>query len=87
MSFLVLHFALPWRVHSCRPEIESATGFKSCEPWTVDLADFSSVTRFVGKFQQECSRLDILVMNAGIVSWGYEESVDGWESRSGFLFG
>ena len=70
---------------SCLQEIESATGFKSCELWIVDLADFSSVTRFAERFQRECDRLDILIMNAAILPWGYEETVDGWESRSVFM--
>jgi len=59
-------------------EIEAATGFKSCELWKVDLADFASVTSFAERFQRD--RLDILVMNAGILMKEYEETVDGWES-------
>ena len=63
------------------PEIESSTGFKSCELRKVDLADFSSVISFSEKFQREFVRLDILVMNAGIAVVEYQETVDGWESR------
>jgi len=61
-------------------EIEAATGFKSCEVWKVDLADFASVTSFAERFQRESERLDILVMNAAILTKEYEEAVDGWES-------
>lgn len=61
-------------------DIEAATGFKSCESWKVDLADFASVTSFAERFHRQCDRLDILVMNAAIVAKEYEETVDGWES-------
>ncbi|KAG8215354.1 hypothetical protein J3R82DRAFT_8951 [Butyriboletus roseoflavus] len=61
-------------------EIELATGFKSCELGKVDLADFSSVTSFSERFQRECDRLDILVMNAAVGAMEYQETVDGWES-------
>ena len=63
-------------------DIEAATGCKSCEPWKVDLADFASVTSFAERLQRECDRLDILVMNAAILAKEYEETVDGWETRS-----
>ncbi|KAH0834222.1 hypothetical protein J3R83DRAFT_11535 [Lanmaoa asiatica] len=61
-------------------EIKSATGSKSCELWKVDLADFSSVTKFAERFQRESGRLDLLVMNAAMAPMGYQETIDGWES-------
>jgi retinol dehydrogenase-12 len=48
--------------------------------WLLDLARFSSVINFANKFEKDGSRLDILVMNAGIISFGYEATPDGWES-------
>ena len=51
----------------------------------VDLADFISVTSFAERFHRECDCLVILVMNAGILTRGYEETVNGWESRSVFF--
>ncbi|KAF8549693.1 NAD(P)-binding protein [Imleria badia] len=68
------------RGQSAVSEIERATGFKACESWKVDLADFASVTSFGERFQRECDRLDILVMNAGVLAMEYEATVDGWES-------
>jgi len=61
-------------------DIQKETGSNSCELWQVDLADFASVKSFAEKFERECPRLDILVMNAGIVASKYETSVAGWES-------
>ncbi|KAF8126301.1 hypothetical protein EV363DRAFT_1298688 [Boletus edulis] len=41
-------------------EFELATGSKSCEPWTVDLANFCSVVGFAERLQRERDRLETL---------------------------
>ncbi|KAF8439710.1 hypothetical protein L210DRAFT_3504182 [Boletus edulis BED1] len=41
-------------------EFELATGSKSCEPWTVDLANFCSVVSFAERLQRERDRLETL---------------------------
>ncbi|KAF9230053.1 hypothetical protein BU15DRAFT_26218, partial [Melanogaster broomeanus] len=61
-------------------DIQRASGCNNCELWLVDLVDFASVKSFAEKFERECPRLDILVMNAGIAATKYETSVAGWES-------
>ncbi|KAH7927029.1 short-chain dehydrogenase [Leucogyrophana mollusca] len=62
-------------------EVENETGYNGAELWLVDLADFASVKAFADKFEREGGgRLDILVMNAGILMTEYEGTVDGWES-------
>jgi len=38
------------------------------------------VVEFAAKFEQEVEWLDILVYNAGIATWEYEATKDGWES-------
>ena len=47
----------------------------------VDLAEFSTVTKFVAELEARIDRLDYLVLNAGIVpgSKTRETTVDGWE--------
>ncbi|PBK65057.1 hypothetical protein ARMSODRAFT_1022491 [Armillaria solidipes] len=44
----------------------------------VDLADFSSVVTFTDRAERELERLDILVDNAGVTTWEYEQ-VASWE--------
>ncbi|TEB32655.1 NAD(P)-binding protein [Coprinellus micaceus] len=59
--------------------IQEETGFERTEVRYIDLARFASVRAFADTFENE-SRLDILVMNAGIIALGArKESVDGWE--------
>ncbi|KAF9031705.1 short-chain dehydrogenase [Hymenopellis radicata] len=50
------------------------------ELWLVDLASFASVSSFADKFDKDGGRLDILVMNAGLIMPTYSATVDGWES-------
>ena len=47
----------------------------------VDLADFSTVTKFVTELEARIDRLDYLILNAGIVpgSKTRETTVNGWE--------
>ncbi|KAG9310809.1 hypothetical protein JVU11DRAFT_8662 [Chiua virens] len=65
---------------------EAAKHFARMNPAKLILACRSetkgqaAVSVLQEKFQQECDRLDILVMNAGIVSFEYKETVNGWES-------
>ncbi|KIJ64227.1 hypothetical protein HYDPIDRAFT_28664 [Hydnomerulius pinastri MD-312] len=65
---------------AAQAEIQTVCGYKPCELWLLDLASFSSVEDFADKFQRECDRLDILVMNAGIATRVYQPTVDDWES-------
>ncbi|KAF8875612.1 hypothetical protein CPB85DRAFT_1235845 [Mucidula mucida] len=85
------HFALmnPGRlIMACRSKdrgqaavdkLALETGFK-VELWLVDLASFASVSSFADKFDKDGGRLDILVMNAGLMSPTYSATVDGWEA-------
>ncbi|KAH7922272.1 NAD(P)-binding protein [Leucogyrophana mollusca] len=61
-------------------EVGNETGYNRAELWLVDLADFASVIAFANKFERGGGRLDVLVMNAGILMTEYEGTVDGWES-------
>ncbi|KAF8875462.1 short-chain dehydrogenase [Mucidula mucida] len=85
------HFALmnPGRlIMACRSKdrgqtavdkIASETGF-TAELWLVDLASFASVSAFADTFDNDGGRLDLLVMNAGLMSPSYSATVDGWEA-------
>ncbi len=49
----------------------------------LDLADLSSVKKFVTEFQNKYSRLDVLLNNAGIMTTPYGHTKDGFESQLG----
>ncbi|KAL1744190.1 hypothetical protein HDZ31DRAFT_82855 [Schizophyllum fasciatum] len=60
--------------------IQKETGLKNTELMLVDLADFSSTTKFAADLEAQLDRLDLLVLNAGIVPGPKRQStVDGWE--------
>ncbi len=63
----------------CIVELASGTGV-TAELWLVDLASFASVSAFADKFDNDGGRLDLLVMNAGLMSPSYSATVDGWEA-------
>jgi len=61
--------------------IQEATGCSTVECWTVDLADFKTVSAFANRFEKEGGgRLDILLENAGVLNTKFISTVDGWEN-------
>lgn len=66
---------------NCRTKgLEQAIGYSKAELWIVDLADFASVKSFVDRALKDLERLDILVLNAAVVSPKYSATKDGWET-------
>ena len=64
-------------------ELKAETGYKSAELWIIDLARISSVVDFAERFEKEGSRLDILLLNAGIEPvHGQQLTIDGFEQTS-----
>ncbi|KAK0215220.1 hypothetical protein EDD85DRAFT_1000076 [Armillaria nabsnona] len=59
-------------------QIQNDTGYSKAELWIIDLANFNSVVAFADRAEQELDRLDILIENAGVAAWEYEQ-VEGWE--------
>ncbi|KAK0215090.1 hypothetical protein IW262DRAFT_1300324 [Armillaria fumosa] len=59
-------------------QIQTDTGYSKAELWIIDVANFNSVVAFANRAEQELDRLDILIENAGILTWDYEQ-VEGWE--------
>lgn len=68
-----------WDVEQ-HPEIKDATGFQKIELRILDLSSFQSVKDFVNKYEEDGGRLDILIQNAGLMTFEHEDTVDGWES-------
>ncbi len=52
----------------------------------LDLADLANVRRFTEAFRASHSSLDLLVLNAGIMTPPYSKTVDGFESQMGANF-
>lgn len=48
--------------------------------WELDLASFASVRAFADRCGAELHRLDVLVQNAGIATYKWTRTEDGWES-------
>jgi retinol dehydrogenase 12 len=63
-----------------RVEIQHETGYEGGKVMILDLGDFASVSAFAATFEKEHDRLDILVCNAGVETFDYETSKDGWET-------
>ncbi|KIY64426.1 short-chain dehydrogenase [Cylindrobasidium torrendii FP15055 ss-10] len=59
---------------------ETGLRYEAAQLSLVDLADFKSVSTCADGVQTDHSRLDILVLNAGLVSPKYVPSVDGLET-------
>jgi NAD(P)-dependent dehydrogenase (short-subunit alcohol dehydrogenase family) len=63
------------------PAIQESTGCSTVECWTVDLADFKSISAFASRFENEGGgRLDILLENAGVLNTQFVPTADGWEN-------
>ncbi|KAJ7735654.1 hypothetical protein DFH07DRAFT_1065014 [Mycena maculata] len=65
---------------AAKQEIIAQTGFAgSIEVWELDMAEFASVKKFGERVNSTLKRLDGAVLNAGINSWKWEVTPDGWE--------
>ncbi|KAJ6519145.1 hypothetical protein C8R45DRAFT_950363 [Mycena sanguinolenta] len=66
--------------HAAKDEIIAETAFAGLlEIWELDMADFTSVRRFVGRVNDTLERLDGAILNAGINVPSWDVTVDGWE--------
>jgi retinol dehydrogenase 12 len=60
-------------------ELKKETSFDKAEVGILDLSNFESVKAFADKFLKENERLDLLCENAGMMTYDYEATKDGWE--------
>ena len=64
-------------------ELKTVTGYESAELRIIDLARISSVVDFAEQFEKEGGRIDILLLNAGVVPFpGQQLTADGYEPVS-----
>jgi NAD(P)-dependent dehydrogenase (short-subunit alcohol dehydrogenase family) len=61
--------------------VKRTTGY-SVELLIVDMASFASVSAFATTFKEKYDRLDVLILNAGVVQPTYEATVDGLDIKS-----
>ena len=47
--------------------------------WVLDMDTFAGVQKFMEEFEQDVKEIDIVLLNAGIHPFAYQESPDGWE--------
>ncbi|KAK6394227.1 hypothetical protein LTR65_002073 [Meristemomyces frigidus] len=63
-----------------KQQIETRTGRKGCVAvWHLDLLDYESMRAFAKRVENDLSHLDIVVLNAGIISYKYSQTMYGWE--------
>lgn len=66
-----------------RAEIRGALGSQSVDFMVLDLADFASIERFAAEFLRKYERLDVLVLNAGLVLQSRSTTKQGFETTFG----
>ena len=68
------------RGNAAKTRIEDATGRTGIvEVWTLDMSSYASIQEFVEK-AKTLDRVDVLLENAGILSYDWKLSVDGSET-------
>ena len=66
-----------------RAEIREAANTKLVDCMELDLASFASIEKFAKQFLAKYDRLDVLVLNAGLILDRRSTTVDGFESTFG----
>ncbi|GAM40946.1 short-chain dehydrogenase [Talaromyces pinophilus] len=70
------------RGQQTQKELESRTGRRDVvEVWPLDMSSFKSVIEFASRLNSEFKdrKLDVVVLNAGVMHRGFVCSEDGWE--------
>lgn len=73
----------PTRAESAAEAIRRAHGQADVEIMALDLADLASVRVFAQVANQRCSRLDLLINNAGVMALPERRTADGFEMQFG----
>lgn len=63
-------------------DIKATTGCKAVELALIDLTSFQSILGFVDdlKYKFDITRLDALLLNAGMMTPKFQLTKDGWET-------
>jgi len=73
----------PQKIETALESIRSFVPKAKVEAISLDIADLTSVERFVLEFNEKYEKLDILVNNAGIMMCPYDTTKDGFEVQMG----
>ncbi len=71
------------KAEEAKAEVESKVPNANLTLFNLDLGNLDSFEAFVEIIEQQYSRLDILINNAGIMAVPYRETVNGFESQFG----
>ena len=79
---LILAVRNPAKGKAAKEKLVAATkcDASTIHVWQLDMASFDSVCAFASKVQNECSRLDIVLCNAGLMTTKWETTKDHYES-------
>ncbi|KAK3671573.1 hypothetical protein LTR78_008495 [Recurvomyces mirabilis] len=68
------------RGEQAKQEIEHRSGRTGCLlVWQLDMLDYGSVQAFAERASSDLDRLDVVVLNAGVLMSKFEKSAHGWE--------
>ncbi|SGY74432.1 BQ5605_C005g03363 [Microbotryum silenes-dioicae] len=78
---LILAVRTPSKGETARAQIAEQASFdlNHIHVWQLDLASFDSVKAFAKRCEDELDRLDVMVENAAIATFGFKKTEDGWE--------
>jgi NAD(P)-dependent dehydrogenase (short-subunit alcohol dehydrogenase family) len=80
---VVITSRVPSRGEAALKEIRSGSGNEHVEMMELDLADFASIRAFAAAVLERYDRIDVLVLNAGLVLGHRTETTEGFENTFG----
>ena len=79
-STLIIAVRSTVKGEEAKARIEESTGRRGVvQVWELDMDNFTSIDAFARRVDTSLPKLDIVVLNAGVVSRRYEASSEGWE--------
>ncbi|OJA18791.1 hypothetical protein AZE42_11994 [Rhizopogon vesiculosus] len=68
------------KCEQAKADIETRSGMTGIESWPLELTSFDSVRSFVNNFEAKGCTVDALIANAGVATWNYAKTSDGYET-------
>ncbi|OKL56895.1 hypothetical protein UA08_08043 [Talaromyces atroroseus] len=67
------------RGKKAKERLEQLTGRSVVQVWPLDMSSFHSVVEFASRVDRNMPKLDVAILNAGVMHREYTLSQDGWE--------